>query len=350
MTPTSPTAGARASRSPSDVRLIDELREALLAAVRGALGGAQVVDLVDYPDHYNVGDAALWLGERAALRALGVRVASVTTRSTYDPRRLRADGPIVILPGGNLGGLYATHHQLKLSVLADFPGRPVIQLPQSLRYAGETQREELRRAVDQHGATTLILRDRPSYEIAQRDFDCEVVLAPDMALALGPLRAGHPRRPFVVQARTDKESAGPIARHDVATVDWLEASRVEPVAAFSVAHRLVSRASAASDMGATRAALLAASDGFARANLRRGIGMLSLGERVLTDRLHGHILAALLGIEHIVVNDQFGKIESMWNTWTSRFDCATFEPTWEGAWRRLAGIETLSAASGEPRA
>jgi pyruvyl transferase EpsO len=277
------------------------------------------------------------MGERTVLDELGVRVASVSTRSTYDRRRLRADGPIVVLGGGNLGGLYATHHQLKLSVLADFPGRPIIQLPQSLRFAGDREREELRRAVADHGATTLILRDQESFERAQRDFDCPVRLAPDMAFGLDALHRRPARVPVAVQVRTDKESAGPAGGPGIEAFDWLEATPLEPVVAYQGLHRLASRAIRQRDSRRMRHLFLLACDAYARANVRRGVAMLSSGERLVTDRLHGHILACLLGIDHIVVNDRFGKIEAMWHTWTNRFTCAHFCPTWAEASEMVPG-------------
>jgi pyruvyl transferase EpsO len=329
-------------RAAGDLQLIAELRSTLLGVVGDALGGPCVTDLVDYPDHYNVGDAALWLGQRTVLRQLGVSVASVSTRSTYDRARLRGDGPIIVLGGGNLGGLYATHHQLKLAVLADFRGRPVVQLPQSLRFAGERQRDELRRAVARHGATTLILRDQESFDLAQREFDCPVRLAPDIAFGLDALRARPPRSQVAVQVRTDKESAGPADSAGVEAFDWLEARPYEYVAAFQGLHRLVSRAARHNDSPPMRAVFLSVCDMFGKANLRRGVSMLSMGEHLVTDRLHGHILACLLGVDHVVVNDRYGKIEAMWHTWTNRFSCARFAPTWAEAGQVVPSVDTLA--------
>jgi pyruvyl transferase EpsO len=332
-------------RAAADADLVAELRSTLLDSVGDAVGGWRAAHLVDYPDHYNVGDAALWLGQRAVLRRLGIRAASVSTRSTYDRRRLRGDDPIVLLGGGNLGGLYLTHHQLKLAVLADFPGRPVVQLSQSLRFAGEQQRDELRRAVARHGATTLILRDQQSFELAQREFDCPVRLAPDIAFGLDPLRARRPRTRVAVQVRTDKESTGTARSAGLEAFDWLEARPYEYVAACQGLHRLVSRAARRNDSPPMHAAFLTVCDIFAKANLRRGIAMLSAGEHLVTDRLHGHILACLMGVDHVVVNDQYGKIEAMWHTWTSRFSCARFAPTWAEVDQVLPSASTFMPAA-----
>jgi pyruvyl transferase EpsO len=315
------------SRREGDSALTKSLHRQLLAALGPVFAGAVAADLIDYPDHYNVGDAALWLGERAMLRELGVRIRSAATRTTYRAERLRADGPLVILGGGNFGGLYPTHHRLHLAVLAAFPGRPLVQLPQSLHYAGEPQREELRRAVADHGTTTLVFRDRRSFELGRRDFDCEVILAPDMAFALGALRRRPPERALVAQMRTDNESA--VTSIQAGTFDWLTARASEPVAIFDRVYRYSARLQRASDRTWARRVFLGTCDAYARANLRRGVAMLGAGQHLYTDRLHGHILACLLGVEHTVVNDRHGKIEAMWDTWTSAFDCARYVRSWD---------------------
>jgi pyruvyl transferase EpsO len=37
---------------------------------------------------------------------------------------------------------------------------------------------------------------------------------------------------------------------------------------------------------------------------------------VVTDRLHGHILALLLGIPHVVLDNSYGKLHHFIRTWT----------------------------------
>jgi exopolysaccharide biosynthesis predicted pyruvyltransferase EpsI len=45
---------------------------------------------------------------------------------------------------------------------------------------------------------------------------------------------------------------------------------------------------------------------------------------VITDRLHGHILCALLGIPHVLVDDRYGKVGSFFSSWTSDLRTARF--------------------------
>ena len=53
--------------------------------------------------------------------------------------------------------------------------------------------------------------------------------------------------------------------------------------------------------------------------LRRGIDLLSSGNFIITDRLHVHILSILLGINHVVLDNSYGKVSRFINLWTSGF-------------------------------
>ena len=54
----------------------------------------------------------------------------------------------------------------------------------------------------------------------------------------------------------------------------------------------------------------------ARRRLERGVALLSSGRRIVTDRLHGHILSLLLGRPHRLVDNCYGKLSSFVACWT----------------------------------
>lgn len=82
-------------------------------------------------------------------------------------------------------------------------------------------------------------------------------------------------------------------------------------------------------------ALLAAYDGLARLQLVRGCRLLTAGRVAVTDRLHGHVLALLLGLPHVLVADRYGKARSYWDTWTTHRP-----PTTEWAWTEAEARQT----------
>lgn len=72
-------------------------------------------------------------------------------------------------------------------------------------------------------------------------------------------------------------------------------------------------------------------DHLAEANKRRGVAMLGEGTRVLTDRLHGHILCELMSIPHIVVDNGIGKLRAFYESWTSNSEVACWSDSPEEA-------------------
>lgn len=49
----------------------------------------------------------------------------------------------------------------------------------------------------------------------------------------------------------------------------------------------------------------------------RGYSLLSGARRVVTDRLHGHILSCLLGKPHVLLDNSYGKNGSFFKSWES---------------------------------
>lgn len=75
-------------------------------------------------------------------------------------------------------------------------------------------------------------------------------------------------------------------------------------------------------------------DHAARIRLARGSRILSDSQILITDRLHGHILASLMGIPHIVLDNSYGKIAPFRAAWQGRYDnglCRTAESIDEAA-------------------
>lgn len=313
--------------------LQEQATDQLAAVVRGA----EQADLIDFPNYLNCGDSAIWLGQLAVLERAGVRVRSAMSRRSFRLDALSPDSTIIIQGGGNFGGLYPTHHALRLRLLAGARGRPTIQMPQSIEYPGPEQRDELRRAIGAHGAFVMLVRDHRSFDIATADFDCEVRLVPDAALALGGLARPAPTVGIAVQMRADRESPGGPPIGDV-RFDWLTDPLTESRRRRFEWHELLSRAARKTELAPLRAAEVVSGRRLAEANLARAIELLGSGRALVTDRLHGHVLATLLGIEHVVVNDRFGKIKAFWDAWTHDVPHAHFVETWGDAPAALAEL------------
>ncbi len=311
--------------------LVNRLRQVLFERLAPELADAGDWDLVDFADYFNCGDSAIFLGELEIGRHFGIRTRSVSTHLTYTPVALRADGPIVIQGGGNFGGLYPAHQELRLKLLRDFPTRRIIQMPQSVEFASTDYAEQLKRAIGQHPSFLLYVRDDRSYERATRELPCEVRLVPDAAFAIGGLHRAPPVEPVTVQMRTDDEKGHSSAPAEWSTFDWLDAgpgeARYEARRHWHRAQRLARRTRLRRLLGVED--VLARR--FARLNVEHAVALLVRGNLLVTDRLHGHIMAELLSVPHVSINDRYGKIRAYWETWTPDTEIGVLVNTWDEA-------------------
>jgi len=71
-----------------------------------------------------------------------------------------------------------------------------------------------------------------------------------------------------------------------------------------------------------------------RQRVARGVQILGGGRYVITDRLHGHILAVLMGIPHAVLDNAYGKVRRFHGCWTESSRLAQWCDTEEQALTR----------------
>ncbi|WP_374389128.1 polysaccharide pyruvyl transferase family protein [Brevundimonas sp.] len=307
--------------------VIARQRDQLLRQLGRELAPGQRYALVDHPDHDNIGDSAIWAGAVRLLRTLSGRPPSYASglhnHDAADLKRAVPEGPIFITGGGSFGDLYPEFHAFKLSILRDFPGRRIVQLPQSLHFRDPDAIARTAAAIRAHGDFRLMVRDHQSLAFAQSNFDCEVSLAPDAAFGLGPLqRAAAPSIPVLQFRRRDQESAADPVQ---GAVDW-PAEDSEAMQALRWPSRLDSLAAGVWGRNARQVLGL---NRLADHRLARGVALLSQAEAVVCDRLHVHILCMLLGLPHVFLDNSTGKIGAYHAAWTS--DCALGRPAADGA-------------------
>lgn len=275
------------------------------------------VVLLDVPSHPNVGDSAIWMGERAALAGAGRPPALECDLDAFDAERLRPaveDRAVLLHGGGNFGDLWPPHQSLRERAIAAFGDRPVIQLPQSLCFRSADALERARRALGQHPDLTILCRDDRSLEVAERAFaNARTLRCPDLALCLPSELLGSGPAPATREVlwllRSDHESA--VTEPPAAAVDWLK----EPDSAATRLSRRLGPRAARRGPGLVRACHAAALRAGARRRIARGAALLRSARVVVTDRLHAHLLCVALGVPHVLLPDAFGKIAAHCETW-----------------------------------
>jgi exopolysaccharide biosynthesis predicted pyruvyltransferase EpsI len=315
--------GDRVAPPPGAMRAaVAALRARLIAILSETLGpwrGAPYA-LVDFPSYANPGDSAIWAGTRSALAACGFAPpAYACDKRTFEPallaRRVGA-GPILVHGGGNFGDVYASHQRLREEVVRRFPGNPVVQLPQSIHFEGDDARRRAREAFRAHPRFVLLVRDEASRRRAREDLGLDARLCPDLSIALGPLprRGGGGGIVWIARHDAWARHAPPEDAADVRAWDW----PVERLSARRLWVSLLGRGIRAG-LGrplALRRVLSRTYDPAARRRLTRALAGMAPADVVVTDRLHGHVFALLLGIPHVVLDDRTGKIHALHATWT----------------------------------
>jgi pyruvyl transferase EpsO len=308
--------------SEASIVAVEALRREAERVLRSFVRPGESCALLDFPNHGNVGDSAIWLGTRALLEQIGTRVVytcDVLTLRAATLRRNVGDGPILLQGGGNFGDLWPQFQRFREHVIETFADARVILLPQSIHFEGRENLARARQVLGSHPRLTLLVRDKRSLEIALSELSVEAILCPDLAFGLGPLRReGAPVHDVLMLARRDKEAAGERAAAHVVgghAVDWGDDDWL-----IGALRALTRRALRPPLLGPLWRHVAPVYDAFARARLRAGVRLLSSGRVVVTDRLHGHVLCVLLGIPHVVLDNSYGKIGSVLDTWTGHLD------------------------------
>lgn len=279
--------------------------------------GAPLV-LLDFPNHSNVGDSAIWCGEVDFLQAhyssSAVRWVSEVGWPTDAIPPYLLDGAIVLIHGGgNLGDIWTEHQAYREHVIETMKAHRVIQLPQSIHFADSGAFKRFADVANAHSDFHLLVRDSESL-VQARSFGIPNVLAcPDMAFCMrGKDIPGREQYPVVAVLRSDRErrdnSAATEYGDQVLFQDWVtdEQNLLERIEGLCARYPLKTRW--------IRKWLY---DQVAVARVRRGYRLLRRGRVVVSDRLHVHILCTLAGIPHVVLDNHYGKIARFRDAWGS---------------------------------
>lgn len=327
------------------------LRDEIDRTLSPLLDGVDACALLDFPNHPNVGDSAIWLGTCRWLAARGLRVVYASDARYFSAvalrRRLARGGLVLLNGGGNLGDLWPLSQAFRERVLGELPDYRVLQLPQTIGFRDPAAIGPVRAALGAHPDFTLLVRDRTSQELAERELELPAAACPDMAFALGPL--ARPRAPdedvsFLI--RTDAESAlgAPPAGLAARCRDWLDHERSSVDRLHDELARSLRRRPRSP--GAAFRLLSRLQDACARRRLRRGCALLARGEVVVCDRLHGHVLSVLLGIPHVCLPEAHGKLRAFHDLWTREAEGVVFADSWREALAAAESLRQRSAPAG----
>jgi pyruvyl transferase EpsO len=315
--------------------------------------------LLNYPNHYNIGDHLIWLGTIFYLvNVLGVAVnyaASIESFSREELAEKVGQSPIFFLGGGNFGDIWSYYQRFYERILPDYHDRPIIFLPQSIRFRSEERLERAKNIFNNHPDITIFARENRSYEFAKQHFyNCKVFKSPDMALEMINIANWSFLKPtrkdtILYLSRKDGElnrnsSPESIDLPNVVIEDWasyrfkgvprtLSVPGIAHILQQSwqqgtvIPHEWISRqlwkqfhSYTATFNQLDNPSLHRKSWNF----MHNGVYQFLQHRLIITNRLHGHILCILLKIPHLFLANSYHKNESFHETWTYQIPFCRF--------------------------
>ncbi|GGY80187.1 polysaccharide pyruvyl transferase family protein [Marinobacter zhanjiangensis] len=296
---------------------IEEWKDEVRKKIRPLIPEKSKVALLDFPNHGNVGDAAIWLGEVNFLKEelQDVKIIHVSEKSLIkrESPSFSKDTILLINGGGNFGDLWPSHQEHRELVIRNYPDNKVIQLPQSIYFQEEKNLRDCSVNFQQHKNFHLLVRDFQSLRIAQSMGIKNVQLCPDMAIfsKAESLKTAN-IYDIVFLVRKDRESIGEKLPTNLSNdkkilvIDWLEDKK-------DLWHSLDRILKRHPNLRAYISQFLF--ERLARRRLERGCQILSSGKRIVTDRLHAHLISMLIGKENIVIDNKYNKIGNYRESW-----------------------------------
>lgn len=335
---------------------MERLKRRLGAIAEAVPPGSQVA-YIDYPLHENIGDLLILQGTEAFFAEHRIRVRRRYSCVNFRPGvKIPRDWILVCHGGGNFGDLYPWYQRLREDIVRCYPDHRIVILPQTVEFRDAESERRSMELLGSHQDLHLFVRDRVSYEKA-RGHIANLYLSPDMAHQLYPIDAGRAGQAgqaggagfarVLGVLRTDGEASGAegsaIAGERIdETTDWpllLSAGdrlAVRLLVAMSSLDRRLRNALPVWPLWRR----------FARRLTDKAIRKYAGSGRVVTSRLHGHILACLMNKPNVLLDNSYGKNGRYYREWTRDVESATAvlpRPPGSGeeeaVRERLAGID-----------
>ncbi|MBN2866563.1 MAG: polysaccharide pyruvyl transferase family protein [Thiotrichales bacterium] len=278
------------------------------------------IQYLDIPVHGNVGDLLIMEGTLSFFKKNKIKLKNTFTVYNVNKKLIAKKDVLVFHGGGNLGDLYDLHQKHREDFISKFKQNRIILLPQTIYFESDANYEKTCKLFSDHKDLHICVRDKLSYELALK-MTKNVYLMPDMAHQLYPLKKNDlsntvQRTLFI--SRLDKEAPTEAIniKFDTKT-DWdifLERHQTKVQNQRKLQKTLRHYRLNIITSKLTTSWWLKLSFELIDESIR----LFKKHNLVITNRLHGHILACLLDIPNLVLDNSYGKNASYVNVWTHK--------------------------------
>ncbi len=276
--------------------------------------GSKKIAFLDIPIYFNVGDLLIYKGTEQFFQDHGLNVLYRSDCHYVDHKKLAKVDVIVFHGGGNFGDIYPLHQKFRESIVSRYPEKRIICLPQTIKFKGLNVKKESSKIFKQHNDFHLFVRDARSYEEAAL-FTKNVKMMPDMAHSLHPMidksEITNRSEKLLNLVRKDVE-ANSVVRLKKRGFDWDDLISVDDIIigkSCNIIRKLSFISSKVNDL------YIKLWEKSSSDIIFRSVNYFNMHDQVHTDRLHGLILASLLGKSIKLYDNSYGKNVSYYESW-----------------------------------
>ncbi|WP_261151213.1 polysaccharide pyruvyl transferase family protein [Serratia quinivorans] len=283
---------------------------------------------LDYPLYYNVGDLLIYQGAVKFFSENNVRFKLLRNAHDYTlaelKRYITPKTTILCQGGGNFGDIYRLHQAMREDVVEAFPENRVIILPQTAFFSNDKMLEVSAKKFRKNKNVIIYSRDTRSVELF-KSFTDKVYLMPDMAHQLysGLKKTVTPSNDTLYFLRVDCEISPDQEKlnltSDIKTIDWEHVIQKKDLIFRKVLMKMLALA-----MRTDSTMLKNMVDKLWRWHtwnmVNRYSELFSSYAKVITSRMHGHILSCLVDTDNTLIDNSYGKNRGYYNEWTKNID------------------------------
>jgi pyruvyl transferase EpsO len=288
--------------------------------------GKRRIAYLDYPMYGNIGDLLIMIGNLAFFRKNRFMISSSMTAFEVNRRPIPADDVIILQGGGNFGDLYPLHQDFRESIIRRHKENRILVFPQTLFFRSDEKYRKTCGTLSGHPDLHIFCRDSNSHELARR-MTKNVYMMPDTAHYLWGeswISTEYPESDAMTYGklallRTDQERK-PVSSPDIEAdkiMDWpsLVGKHEAKIALMKKVWKTSRRLGL--ECRLVDGIKLGFWQNYARRLIEDAVKEFRRARMIVTDRLHGHILACLMSKKHELLDNSYGKLFKYHDAWTA---------------------------------
>lgn len=213
---------------------------------------------------------------------------------------IRKDDLILISGGGWLGSLWPYEEKIVHEICSYYKNNMIVVFPQTIYYESNSSDadkflNDAKEIYKQCKNLTLILREKKSYDFARNNFNCNTLLLPDMALTyrVDNISVKNNNMEVVLCLRRDREKQLTdekreylntiLSKFRIIKIDTVINGSINPQERKKYINNICN--------------------------------VMKSSNLVITDRLHGMLMAVISGIPCIAIDNKTAKVKNVYETW-----------------------------------